>query len=69
MTKPIEETLKVIWEAEKESHRLRVSSDILKIIKEVIDYYNIVSTDPERPPITDTQLYLEIEHRILNSGK
>jgi len=69
MTKPIEETLKAIWEAEKESHRLRVSSDILQIIKEVIQSYDIVSTDLERPSITDIQLYLELEKRITNTGK
>lgn len=66
MTKPIEDTLKAIWEAEKEAHRLRVSNDVLKIIKEVVEHYSIISTNPERPSISDIQLYLELEKRIMN---
>ena len=69
MTKPIEDILSAIWDAEKEAHRLRVSNDILKIIKEVIEYYSIISTNPERPSISDIQLYLELEKRIMHPEK
>ena len=69
MTKPIEDILNTIWEAEKEAHRLRVSNDILKIIKEVIDHYSIISTNPERPSISDISLYSELEKRIMHPEK